>query len=115
MGRLGVHGLIWVVCRYNLRVFSVGKYAFQKKRTWTRILLLKFVPVSRIWQLSNPESVASRHGITWRDWGVLESACRWLSFYRDSWQRRFTGSVIEDTSDSEGDLPRTRRGAASGL
>ncbi len=65
-----------------------------------------FVPVSRTWQLSNPECVASR--ITWRDWGVLESAWyRWLNFYRDGWQRRFTGNVIEDTSDSEGDLPRT--------
>ncbi len=42
----------------------------------------------------------------------MESAWyRWLNFYRDSWQRRFTGNVIEDTSDSvidsECDLPRS--------
>ena len=29
-GRLGVFGPIWVVCRL-IRVFSIGKYAFQKK------------------------------------------------------------------------------------
>ena len=65
-----------------------------------------FVPVSRIWQLRNPECVASR--ITWRDLRVLESAwyC-WLNRYRDSKERRFTGNVIEETSDSDGDLPRT--------
>jgi hypothetical protein len=63
-----------------------------------------FVPVSRIW-LRNPVCDGSR--ITWRFWGVLESAwVRWVSLYRDSKERRFTGKVIEDISDSEDDLPR---------
>jgi hypothetical protein len=65
-------------------------------------------PVFRSWQLSNPEYaafLASRRMRRERD--VLEDAwyC-WLNFYRDSWQRRFTGNVIEDDSDSECDLPR---------
>ena len=64
-----------------------------------------FVPVSRTW-LRNPVCIGSR--ITWRFWGVLESAwVRWVNLYRDSKERRFTGKVIEDISESDGDLPRT--------
>jgi hypothetical protein len=64
-----------------------------------------FVPVSRIW-LRNPVCAGSR--ITWRFWGVLESAwVRWVNLYRDSKERRFTGKVIEDISESDGDPPRT--------
>ena len=64
-----------------------------------------FVPVSRTW-LRNPVCIGSR--ITWRFWGVLESAwVRWVNLYRDSKERRFTGKVIEDISESDGDPPRT--------
>jgi hypothetical protein len=66
-----------------------------------------FVPVSKHWQLRNPECVASR--ITWRDWRVMESAWhRWHSPYEDSWQRRFSSNVHEDTSDSDCDSPSPR-------
>ena len=73
----------------------------------------EFLPVCPLWQLNNPECVASR--ITVRDWRVLESAWyRWLSFYRDRWQRSPYSSEVEDSSDSDSsswffmcDLPRS--------
>ena len=73
----------------------------------------EFLPVCPLWQLNNPECVASR--ITVRDWRVLESAWyRWLNFYRDRWQRSPYSSEVEDSSDSDSsswffmcDLPRS--------
>lgn len=60
----------------------------------------EFLPVCPLWQLNNPECVASR--ITVRDWRVLESAWyRWLNFYRDRWQRGPYSSEVEDSSDSD--------------
>ena len=59
------------------------------------------------------EGVVSRR--SFRDWRKLESAWyrlesawyRWHSLYEDSWQRRFSSNVHEDTSDSECDSPRS--------
>jgi hypothetical protein len=55
------------------------------------------------------EGVVSRR--SFRDWRKLESAWyrlesawyRWLSLYEDSWQRRFSSNVLEDTSGSDCD------------
>jgi hypothetical protein len=59
------------------------------------------------------EGVVSR--LSFRDWRKLKSAWyrlesawyRWLSLYEDSWQRRFSSNVHEDTSDSVCDSPRS--------
>jgi hypothetical protein len=51
-GRLGVNGLIWVVSTVPFRVFSVGKYAFQKKRDsfeWHRGLNLRLTRNLKPW------------------------------------------------------------------
>ena len=65
----------------------------------------ELLPVCPLWQLNNPECVASR--ITVRDWRVLKSAWySWLYFHQDLQQWHSTDTVIEDTSEPDCDLPR---------
>ena len=66
-------------------------------------------PVCRWWQISRSKCVASPHAFSraWREWNVLEEWWfRWRNLQKEINYRRFMGKVIEDTSDSECDLPR---------
>ena len=78
----------------------------------------ELLPVCPLWQLNNPECVASR--ISVRDWRILGIYWyRWLNLhrddlYRDRWQRSLYSSEVEDSSDSDSsngffmcDLPRS--------
>ena len=62
------------------------------------------LPVSREWQLSNPECITRRLS-SW-EWRMVKSAWySWLHFHQDLQQWHSTGTVIED-SESDCDLPR---------
>lgn len=63
------------------------------------------IPVSRLWQLCNPECIPRRLS-SW-EWRMVESAWySWLHFHQDLRQWHSTGTVIEGTSEPDCDLPR---------
>ena len=63
------------------------------------------LPVCREWQLSNPDCVPRR--LSSSQWRMVKSAWySWLHFHQDLQQWHSTGTVIEDTSESDCDLPR---------